>query len=231
MSSKACQYAELHCLTHFTFLRGASHPHELVQRARDLGYAALAMTDECSVAGVVRAQMPEGETPTSWLRKLTEKGALKRWPQGIPAKVRATLEEELALIEELHYEPYFLTVEDVVAFARDKKILCQGRGSAANSAVCYCLGVTAVDPTREKMSLLMGRFISRERHEPPDIDIDFEHERREEVIQYIYRKYGRERAALAATVVQYRMRSALRDLGKAFGLDPERTARLAGALQ
>jgi error-prone DNA polymerase len=440
MSAKACEYAELHCLTHFTFLRGASHPSELIKRAHELGYAALAITDECSVAGVVRAHMeaqklnppleliigsefrlacglrfvalaadrhgygrlcrlitrgrraaekgsytlerrdveellehclilwlpglkprieeaqwlkerfagslwiavelllngfdarqraelthigqtlglplvasgdvhmhvrerrklqdtltairlnvtlfeagrrlysngerhlrepqrlakiyptewlaetlviagrcdfkltelryeyprelvPQGETPTSWLRKLTEEGARRRWPNGVPEKQRATLEAELALIKELRYEPYFLTVQDVVAFARGKNILCQGRGSAANSVVCFCLGVTAVDPTRPKMSLLMGRFISRERREPPDIDIDFEHERREEVIQYIYRKYGRERAAIAATVIQYRPRSALRDVGKAFGLDPEQTARLGGALQ
>jgi DNA-directed DNA polymerase III PolC len=175
-----------------------------------------------------REIVPEGHTPTSWLRVLTEQGAALRWPQGLPARARELIEHELTLIADLGYEPYFLTVQDVVAFARSRGILCQGRGSAANSAVCYCLGITEVDPAR--MSMLVERFISRERNEPPDIDIDFEHERREEVIQYVYRKYGRERAALAATVICYRPRSALRDLGKALGLDPAQTERLAGAI-
>jgi error-prone DNA polymerase len=148
----------------------------------------------------------------------------------VPAAERTALEHELALIEELHYEPYFLTVQDVVAYARRQGILCQGRGSAANSRVCYCLGVTSVDPQRGA-SLLFERFISRERNEPPDIDIDFEHERREEVLQYVYNKYGRSRAALAATVIMYRPRSALRDLGKAFGLTPEESGRLAKVMQ
>jgi error-prone DNA polymerase len=173
--------------------------------------------------------VPEGETPTSHLRNLTEEGARKRWAQGVPPQIRATIESELALIAELRYEPYFLTVHDIVDYARSQKILCQGRGSAANSVVCYCLHVTAVDPARA--TLLFERFISRERDEPPDIDIDFEHERREEVIQYVYKKYGRERAALAATVIMYRSRSALRDLGKAFGFDPDQCARLSGAMQ
>lgn len=177
-----------------------------------------------------RELVPEGETPASHLRNKVEAGARWRWPQGVPASVRATIERELSLIADLGYEPYFLTVEDVVKFARGKNILCQGRGSAANSVVCYCLGVTAVNPQRKNISMLVERFISRERHEPPDIDIDFEHERREEVIQYIYCKYGRERAALAATVISYRPRSAFRDLGKVFGLDPEQTARLASTL-
>ena len=150
---------------------------------------------------------------------LTEAGARWRWPQGVPPTERAAIEHELALIAELNYEPYFLTVHDVVAYARRQGILCQGRGSAANSRVCYCLGVTSVDPQRGA-ALLFERFISRERNEPPDIDIDFEHERREEVLQYVYKKYGRDRAALAATVIMYRARSALRDLGKAFGLTP-----------
>ncbi len=141
----------------------------------------------------------------------------------MPASERVAIEHELALIAELRYEPYFLTVHDVVAYARSQGILCQGRGSAANSRVCYCLGVTSVDPQRGT-ALLFERFISRERNEPPDIDIDFEHERREEVMQYVYRKYGRERAALAATVIMYRPRSALRDLGKVFGLTPARAA-------
>ncbi len=149
-----------------------------------------------------REIVPEGETPTSYLRKLTEAGAVRRWPAGAAPHVRKLIEHELALIAELDYEPYFLTVHDIVRFARSQQILCQGRGSAANSAVCFCLGITEVDPAR--MSMLFERFISRERNEPPDIDVDFEHERREEVIQYVYRKYGRERAALAATVISYR---------------------------
>src|SRR5262252_3561377 len=174
--------------------------------------------------------VPPGETPTSYLRRLTEEGARWRWPGGVPPAERTAIEHELALIEELRYEPYFLTVHDVVAYARRQGILCQGRGSAANSRVCYCLGVTAVDPQRGA-SLLFERFISRERNEPPDIDIDFEHERREEVLQYVYHKYGRNRAALAATVITYRPRSALRDLGKAFGLTPEESGRLAKVMQ
>ena len=174
--------------------------------------------------------VPPGETPTSYLRRLTEAGVRWRWPGGVPAAERTAIEHELALIEELRYEPYFLTVHDVVAYARSQGILCQGRGSAANSRVCYCLGVTSVDPQRGA-SLLFERFISRERNEPPDIDIDFEHERREEVLQYVYRKYGRDRAALAATVIMYRPRSALRDLGKAFGLTPEESGRLAQVMQ
>jgi len=164
--------------------------------------------------------VPEGHTPTSWLRRLTEEGVQRRFPGGAPPAVRATLEHELALIAQLQYEPYFLTVADLVHWARAQGILCQGRGSAANSAVCYCLGVTEVDPAR--MSLLFERFISAERGEPPDIDIDFEHQRREEVIQYVYRKYGRHRAALTGVVISYRPRSALRDVGRALGIDLER---------
>jgi DNA-directed DNA polymerase III PolC len=174
--------------------------------------------------------VPPDETPTSHLRKLTEAGARWRWPHGVPPGERNAIEHELALIADLRYEPYFLTVHDIVAFARSREILCQGRGSAANSRVCYCLGVTSVDPLRGA-SLLFERFISRERNEPPDIDIDFEHERREEVIQYVYEKYGRERAAIAATVIMYRPRSALRDLGKVFGLDPEECGRLTKVIQ
>ncbi|NML16885.1 error-prone DNA polymerase [Azohydromonas caseinilytica] len=169
--------------------------------------------------------IPDGHTPASWLRQLAWEGAGRRWPGGIPAAVQAQVEHELALIAELGYEHYFLTVADIVEFARSRGILCQGRGSAANSVVCYCLGVTEVDPAR--MSLLFERFISRERNEPPDIDIDFEHERREEVIQYLYRKYGRERAALAATVITYRVRSAVRDVGKALGLPDATVEALA----
>jgi error-prone DNA polymerase len=174
--------------------------------------------------------VPAGETPTSYLRKLTEEGALWRWPDGVPESARAGIEKELALIAELRYEAFFLTVHDIVKYARSKNILCQGRGSAANSLVCYCLGVTAVDPKRGAV-LLFERFISKERSEPPDIDIDFEHDRREEVIQHIYTKYSRERAAIAATVIMYRPRSALRDLGKVFGLSPADSGNLAKVMQ
>jgi error-prone DNA polymerase len=173
--------------------------------------------------------VPPGETPTSHLRALTMRGCAYRWPAGVPAAVRENIEHELRLIEELKFEPFFLTVHDVVDYARSQKILCQGRGSAANSTVCYCLRITEVDPSR--MSMLFERFISKERNEPPDIDVDFEHERREEVIQYIYGKYGRERAALAATVICYRPRSALRDVGKALGLDLAQVDRLARGMQ
>ncbi len=428
-------YAELHCLTNFTFLRGASHPRELVERAHELGYSALAITDECSVAGVVRAHMaakdcglkliigtevkvedgprlvllatdragygsmcalitrvrmrtpkgryrleqrdfedglagclallvpdgasdpeharfvasrfpgcawiaaelvsgpndaarlaalretarqsglplvaagdvhmhvrsrrplqdtmtairlgvpvqaagealhpnaerhlrrrahigriypedllaetmsiaercdfqldtlryeypaelvPPGHTATSYLRELTEKGLERRFPQGATPHVRDLVARELALIAEVGYEHFFLTVHDVVSFAKKNGILCQGRGSAANSAVCYCLGITEVDPSR--MNVLFERFISRERNEPPDIDVDFEHQRREEVIRYIYDKYGRERAAIAATVICYRPKSAVRDVGKALGLELSQVDRLSKSL-
>ena len=173
--------------------------------------------------------IPAGETPASYLRTLTEEGMQRRWPDGVPAKVRTLVEHELQLIADLEYESYFLTVQDIVAFARSQKILCQGRGSAANSAVCFCLGITEVDPDR--MQVLVERFISKERNEPPDIDVDFEHERREEVIQYIYAKYGRERAALAATVITYRPRSALRDVGKVLGLSDLQISRLSRSMQ
>ena len=176
-----------------------------------------------------RELVPAGETAASHLRKLTQAGACKRWPAGIPEAMQAKIDYEIALIGDLQYESYFLTVHDIVSEARRLNILCQGRGSAANSVVCYCLGVTEVDPSRGE--LLMERFISRERNEPPDIDIDFEHERREEVIQYIYRKYGRDRTALTATVISYRPRSALRDMAKAIGLDAVQAERLAGAMQ
>jgi error-prone DNA polymerase len=172
--------------------------------------------------------VPPGETPASHLRKLTETGLAWRFPGGAPEHVRALIEHELALVAELRYEPYFLTVHDIVRFARDRSILCQGRGSAANSAVCYCLGITEVDPAR--MSMLFERFISRERNEPPDIDVDFEHQRREEVIQHIYAKYGRDRAALTATVITYRAKSAVRDVGKALGLGLPQVDRLASSL-
>ena len=161
--------------------------------------------------------VPEQHTPASYLRQETYAGGRVRFPLGIPANVQEQIEQELELIAELSYEAYFLTVYDIVRFARSQDILCQGRGSAANSAVCYCLGITEVDPARGNS--LVGRFMSRERNEPPDIDVDFEHQRREEVIQYIYAKYGRRRAALAAVVISYRPKSALRDSGRALGID------------
>ena len=162
--------------------------------------------------------VPKGYTPTEYLRQETYIGAQWRFPSGVPANIQQQIENELALIADLKYEPYFLTVYDIVRYARSQHILCQGRGSAANSVVCYCLGITEVDPARSNM--LFGRFISKERGEPPDIDVDFEHQRREEVIQYIYNKYGRDRAAIAAAVSTYRPRGALRETGKALGIDP-----------
>lgn len=168
------------------------------------------------------------ETYADYLRRMVGEGMARRFPNGTSIKVKDQIEQELQLIAELGYEPYFLTVFDIVWFARSKGILCQGRGSAANSAVCYCLGITEIDP--ERGNLLFERFISRERNEPPDIDVDFEHQRREEVIQYIYRKYGRDRAAIAATVITYRTRSAIQDIGKALGLDIERIKRLSSSL-
>lgn len=169
--------------------------------------------------------VPSGHTAASYLRQTAYEGAGRRWPAGIPEKTHKQIEYELDLICELKYEQYFLTVYDIVMFARSRNILCQGRGSAANSVVCYCLGVTEVDPAR--MSVLFERFISKERNEPPDIDIDFEHQRREEVIQYLYEKYGRNRAALAAAVATYRPRSAIRDVGKALGLNLEMVNAIA----
>ncbi|MEO5578550.1 MAG: PHP domain-containing protein, partial [Sphingomicrobium sp.] len=172
---------------------------------------------------------PEGRTPQGQLEHLTWIGASRRWGEGVPAAIGKQLRHELALIAKLDFARYFLTVNDIVAFARrlDPPILCQGRGSAANSAVCYCLGITAVDPSTN--SLLFERFISEERKEPPDIDVDFEHERREEVIQHIYRKYGRERAGIAATVIHYRPRSAIREVGKVMGLSEDVTAAIASS--
>ncbi|MDR1934903.1 MAG: error-prone DNA polymerase [Candidatus Accumulibacter sp.] len=172
--------------------------------------------------------VPPGQTPAAYLRAEVQKGLAARYPGGIPEKVRAQVAHELALIAELRYEAYFLTVYDVVRFARSRRILCQGRGSAANSAVCYALGITEVDPAQS--ALLFERFISKERNEPPDIDVDFEHQRREEVIQYVYGKYGRERAALTATVIGYRARSALRDVGRALAIDGERIDALTASL-
>jgi len=190
------------------------HPPELLAETLEIAASCTFSLDE------LRYEYPEeivpaGETPASFLRLEAERGLLRRYPAGVPDSVRERIEHELALIAEMAYEAYFLTVYDIVCFARSQDILCQGRGSAANSAVCYALGVTEVDPARS--ALLFERFISKERGEPPDIDVDFEHERREEVIQYIYRKYGRERAALAAALITYRTKGALRDAGRALG--------------
>lgn len=172
--------------------------------------------------------VPANETPTDHLRRRVREGERRRYPEGTPERVRDQIRKELALIEELKYEHYFLTIHDIVRFARGQGILCQGRGSAANSVVCYCLGMTEVNPA--KVELLFERFISRDRNEPPDIDVDFEHERREDVIQYIYRRYTRERAALAATVIRYRPRSAIRDVGRALGFDPALVEQLLEAI-
>jgi error-prone DNA polymerase len=172
--------------------------------------------------------VPDGQTPLEYLTNLTWTGAAERYPDGVPQKVRDAIQHELALIEKLKYEAYFLTVYDLVKFARSRSILCQGRGSAANSTVCYCIGVTSVDPV--KIDLLFERFISAARNEPPDIDVDFEHERREEVIQYVYQKYGRDRAGMTATLITYRGRSAVRDVGKAMGLSLDMVDSLAKRL-
>jgi error-prone DNA polymerase len=173
-------------------------------------------------------RLPDGQSAAAWLRELTLAGARRRYPEEIPAAVRAQLDRELALIAELDYGGYFLTMHEIVQFCRQRNILCQGRGSAANSAVCYCLGITAVDPVR--MGLLFERFLSRERAEPPDIDLDIEHDRREEVIQHVYDKYGRERAAMVANVIRYRPRSAVRDVGKALGIPATALDRAARQL-
>lgn len=169
--------------------------------------------------------VPAGQTPTSWLRVLTEKGARWRWPDGTPEKARELIETELKLIAELKYESYFLTVHDIVRFARDQSILCQGRGSAANSVVCFALGVTELDPVKNNM--LFARFLSKERNEPPDIDVDFEHDRREEVLQYVFRRYGRGRAALTAVASTYHGAGAIRDVARALGLPADQINALA----
>ncbi|HTP98924.1 MAG TPA: error-prone DNA polymerase [Casimicrobiaceae bacterium] len=202
------------------------YPRELTDATLDLCARCRFSLDELRYE-YPEELVPPGETPASHLRMLVEAGLARRYGMDqAPADVRELIEHELALIAELRYEAYFLTVEDIVAFARSKEILCQGRGSAANSAVCYALGITEVDPSR--MSMLFERFISKERNEPPDIDVDFEHQRREEVMQYVYGKYGRERAALAATLITYRPKSATRDVGKALGLDLAQVDRLIG---
>ncbi len=197
----------------------------------DLLAATLTVAAHCHFSlNELRYQYPDEVvpphcTPAAYLRQLSYQGAAGRWPQGIPTKVQALLEKELALISELRYEHYFLTVYDIVRFARSQEILCQGRGSAANSAVCYCLGITEVNP--DESTVLFERFISKERNEPPDIDVDFEHARREEVIQYLYKKYGLHRAGLTAVVIRYRRKSAIRDVAKALGFAAEQIEPLA----
>ncbi|HEX2796345.1 MAG TPA: error-prone DNA polymerase, partial [Immundisolibacter sp.] len=220
------------------FANGERHLRELAALQKLYPAAllrqTLAIAERCTFRlDQLRYQYPEevvppGRTAAAHLRALTETGMQRRYPDGCPEAVRALAEKELALIGELGYEHYFLTVEELVAFARSRGILCQGRGSAANSAVCYLLGITEVDPAR--MNLLFERFISRERNEPPDIDIDFEHQRREEVIQHIYEKYGRQRAALTCTVQCYRTRGALRDVGKVLGLSVQQVDAITRAL-
>jgi error-prone DNA polymerase len=203
-----------------------NHPRALA-RTLEIAQACRFSLDELRYEYPDDALEP-GETPQSRLEALTAKGARRRYPEGVPDTTRARLDKELAIIGRLGYAPYFLTVHDIVAKAVELGILCQGRGSAANSAVCYCLGITAVDP--ERVDLLFERFISAARGEPPDIDVDFEHERREEIIQYIYQRYGRDRAGLAATVITWRARSALREVGKVMGLSQDATAALAATV-
>ncbi|MDH3598283.1 MAG: error-prone DNA polymerase [Candidatus Tectomicrobia bacterium] len=229
----------LHRLGYALYANGERHLRRRDRLARLYPAALLAETvsiaDQCRFSlNELRYEypselVPPGYEASTWLRELTERGIRQRWPGGATRKVQDLVEHELELVRELRYEAYFLTVHDIVRFARRRGILCQGRGSAANSAICYCLGITEVDPAR--MELLFERFISRERNEPPDIDVDFEHERREEVVQYIYAKYGRERAALTATVIRYRPRSAIRDVGKALGLSLAQVDQIAKSTQ
>jgi error-prone DNA polymerase len=216
--------AEAHIKSPLEMLRLYKGHEDALARTMEITQSCRFSLDELAY-DYPRTPVPAASTPQQYLEKLSHEGALKHYPNGLPAKVRKSLEHELKLINELDYAPYFLTVHDIVSFARSRDILCQGRGSAANSTVCYCLGITNVDPTQ--IDLLFERFISTERDEPPDIDVDFEHERREEVIQYIYKRFGREHAGLAATLITYRPRSAVRDVGKAMGLSEDIVSRLA----
>ncbi|HJZ32097.1 MAG TPA: error-prone DNA polymerase [Hyphomicrobiaceae bacterium] len=207
----------------------ARHPAAIAQTLELVGRVNFKL-DELSYE-YPQEPVPAGQIPQTYLEALTARHARLRYPNGVPAKVQALIDKELALIARLDYARYFLTVYDIVRYAREElkpPILCQGRGSAANSAVCYCLGITSVDPTQ--IDLLFERFISADRREPPDIDVDFEHERREEVIQYLYRRYGRERAAICSTVIHYRPRMAIREVGKAMGLKEDVTSSLAGLI-
>ena len=213
------------------YLKAPEEMHRLFGRYPEALARSVEIMERCRFSlDELAYQYPEEKlfpklTPQQALKKFTWEGAAERYPEGLPDKVRGNLEHELALIEKLDYAPYFLTVNAIVRFARSKGILCQGRGSAANSAVCFVLGITSVDPDRN--DLLFERFVSEERREPPDIDVDFEHERREEVIQWVYETYGRERAALCATVIRYRSKGALRDVGKALGLPEDLTKTLS----
>jgi error-prone DNA polymerase len=212
-------------------LRTLDEIQQVFARVPDAVRRTMELADRCSFSlNDLRYEYPEelapaGQTPLEYLRQLTWQGARQRYNDNVPDSIQHQLKHELAIIKDLRYEAFFLTVYDIVQFARSRNILCQGRGSAANSSVCFCLGITAVDPT--ETDLLFERFVSRERNEAPDIDVDFEHERREEVLQYIYNKYGRDRAGLAATVITYRPRSAIRDVGKALGLSLDRIDALA----
>ncbi|MBI3513724.1 MAG: PHP domain-containing protein, partial [Proteobacteria bacterium] len=222
--------------------RHLKSPDEMARLFRHHAQAlarSLEIAERCTFSlDALRYEYPEetteaGRTPQQQLVHLARQGAAERFPPerfpgGVPDKIRAALEHELALIDSLAYAPYFLTVHDIVRFARSQDILCQGRGSAANSVICYCLGITSVDPTQ--IDLLFERFVSAERNEPPDIDVDFEHERREEVIQYVYQKYGRHRAGIAASLNCYRARGAVREVGKALGLSLDTVAKLAGSV-
>ena len=212
-------------------LKGCEEMVELVGGDRDAVSRSLEVAERCRFSlDELKYEYPEGLCPEGTtlgdrLRNLVWEGAARRYPSGVPSSVRRLIDHELKLIAQLEYEPYFLTVWDLVRFARSRGILCQGRGSAANSVVCFCLGITSVDP--ERIDVLFERFVSEERDEAPDIDVDFEHDRREEVLQYLYEKYGRERAGMTGVVIRYRPRSALRDGGKALGLSLDRTDRLA----
>ncbi len=217
--------AERHLKRPMEMMRLFRGHEEALARTIDIMDACCFSLDEL-VYEYPNEPVPAGTTAHAHLECLTWEGAAWRFAEGIPDKVRATITRELQLVAELGYAPYFLTVHDIVSFARSRGILCQGRGSAANSVVCYCLGITAVNPT--EVNLLFERFVSHARKEPPDIDVDFEHDRREEVIQYIYARYGRDRAGLTATVISYRARSAVRDVGKAMGLSEDTVAALAG---
>jgi DNA-directed DNA polymerase III PolC len=222
--------AERHLRSHAEMLNLFKGYEQAVRQAAELfariGFSLDELRYQYPDAPIFGALSPEPLPAQEALEKLTAIGLKKRYPDGAPEKVLKATDHELRLIRKLDYAPYFLTVYDIVRFARSQDILCQGRGSAANSAVCYCLEITEVDPG--KVDLLFERFISEERNEPPDIDVDFEHERREEVIQYIYEKYGRDRAGLAATVITYRARSAIREVGKVFGLSDDAIAAISG---
>lgn len=216
------------------FLKTGEQMRRVMRGQNDLLEQTLQIASRCTFSlNELQYEYPEelvpaGLTPVEHLRNLTWAGSSARYPNGVPERIREMIRHELQLIEELHYEAYFLTVSDLVRFARDRGILCQGRGSAANSVVCFCLGVTSVDPDR--IDLLFERFVSRERNEAPDIDVDFEHERREEVLQYLYQRYGRDRAAMTAAVITYRPRSAVRDISRALSFSENRTNQLAARM-